>query len=64
MGGGNGKVIFIDTEGTFRPERIQSIAERYGVDPVAVLDNITVGRAFTHEHQLELLNQGRLDVLH
>ncbi len=41
MGGGNGKVIFIDTEGTFRPERIKDIAERFGVDPMAVLDNIS-----------------------
>jgi RecA/RadA recombinase len=31
-GGGNGKVIYIDTEGTFRPERIYKIAERFGVD--------------------------------
>eukprot|EP00954_Amorphochlora_amoebiformis_P010048 786735-Amorphochlora_amoeboformis.AAC.2 len=55
MGGGNGKVIFIDTEGTFRPERITDIAERFGVDSTAVLDNITYARAFTHEHQMELL---------
>ena len=27
-GGGEGKALFIDTEGTFRPERIQEIAER------------------------------------
>ncbi len=25
-GGGNGKVIYIDTEGTFRPQRIEQIA--------------------------------------
>lgn len=31
-GGGNGKVIYIDTEGTFRPERIEQIAERFGLD--------------------------------
>jgi len=29
-GGGNGKVIYIDTEGTFRPQRIEEIAERFG----------------------------------
>ena len=28
-----GKVAYIDTEGTFRPERIAPIAERFGVDP-------------------------------
>lgn len=53
-GGGNGKVLFIDTEGTFRPERIIEIAQRFGVDPDAVLDNICVARAYTHEHQMEL----------
>jgi meiotic recombination protein DMC1 len=36
-GGANGKVAYIDTEGTFRPERIAPIAERFGVSPEAVL---------------------------
>ncbi|RWR80169.1 Meiotic recombination DMC1 [Cinnamomum micranthum f. kanehirae] len=40
MHGGNGKVAYIDTEGTFRPERIIPIAERFGMDAGAVLDNI------------------------
>lgn len=31
MGGGNGKVCFVDTEGTFRPEKIHKIAERFGL---------------------------------
>lgn len=56
QGGGNGKVIYIDTEGTFRPARIIDIATRFNVDPDTVLDNICVARAYTHEHQLELLN--------
>jgi len=30
MGGAEGKVVYMDTEGTFRPERIQEIADRYG----------------------------------
>lgn len=53
--GGNGKVIYIDTEGTFRPERIIEIANVYGVDADSVLNNISVARAFTHEHQMDLL---------
>ncbi|ELR23550.1 meiotic recombinase Dmc1, putative [Acanthamoeba castellanii str. Neff] len=57
MSGGNGKVAYIDTEGTFRPERIKPIAERFGLDPMAALDNIVYARAFTHEHQLELIVQ-------
>lgn len=56
MGGGNGKVIYVDTESTFRPERIRPIAERYGLDPDATLDNIMVARAYTHEHQMHLLS--------
>ncbi|KAI3993130.1 hypothetical protein MKX01_009873, partial [Papaver californicum] len=39
MHGGNGKVAYIDTEGTFRPDRIIPIAERFGMDAGAVLDN-------------------------
>jgi RecA/RadA recombinase len=30
MNGGQGKVIYLDTEGNFRPERIEAIAERFG----------------------------------
>lgn len=33
-GGGEGKALFIDTEGTFRPQRLVSIAERYGLDGI------------------------------
>jgi meiotic recombination protein DMC1 len=49
-GGGAGKVAYIDTEGTFRPEKIQTIAERFGLDPESVLENIAVARAYTYEH--------------
>lgn len=31
MGGGEGKALYIDTEGTFRPTRIEQIAQRYGI---------------------------------
>ena len=55
MGGGNGKVAFVDTEGTFRPERIKPIAERFGLEAEAALENIIVARAYTHEHQAALL---------
>ncbi|XP_039036471.1 meiotic recombination protein DMC1 homolog [Hibiscus syriacus] len=55
MRGGNGKVAYIDTEGTFRPDRVIPIAERFGMDPGAVLDNIVYARAYTYEHQYNLL---------
>jgi DNA repair protein RAD51 len=32
-GGGEGKALYIDTEGTFRPERLVQIAERFGLNP-------------------------------
>jgi meiotic recombination protein DMC1 len=56
MGGAEGKVAYIDTEGTFRPERIAQIAERFGVDPDSAQENIAYARALNSEHQLELLN--------
>ncbi|PRW56940.1 meiotic recombination DMC1-like protein [Chlorella sorokiniana] len=53
--GGAGKVAYIDTEGCFRPERIRPIAERFGLDGDAVLDNIVVARAYTYEQQFDFL---------
>jgi meiotic recombination protein DMC1 len=55
QGGGSGKVIYIDTEGTFRPERIPPIAARFAMDATEVLDNILYARAFTHEQQMQLI---------
>ncbi|XP_061665405.1 meiotic recombination protein DMC1/LIM15 homolog isoform X3 [Syngnathoides biaculeatus] len=51
-----GKVIFIDTENTFRPDRLRDIAERFNLDHDAVLDNVLYARAYTSEHQMELLD--------
>ena len=48
-------MLYIDTENTFRPERIKSIAERYDLDPEGVLQNIMVGRAFTVDAMNNLL---------
>ncbi|MDK2372540.1 MAG: DNA repair and recombination protein RadA [Candidatus Korarchaeota archaeon] len=51
--GGLGRAaLFIDTEGTFRPERIIQIAERFGLDPEKALKNILYARAFTSDHQM------------
>ena len=44
MGGGEGKCLYIDTEGTFRPERLLAIAERYGLSGSDVLDNVAYAR--------------------
>jgi len=50
-GGLNANAIYIDTENTFRPERIAEIAENRGLDPVTSLKNITVARAYNSAHQ-------------
>jgi len=54
-GGGESKALYIDTEGTFRPERLVSIAERYGLNEEDVLENVTYARAYNAEHQEKLL---------
>lgn len=56
LGGGEGKVAYIDTEGTFRPEQITQIAERFGVGPDTALENTLYARALNNEHQHDLLN--------
>ena len=57
--------VYIDTENTFRPERIIQIAEDSDLDPDKVLKNIRVARAFNSDHQMllsekveDLINQG------
>jgi len=57
QGGANGKCVFIDTEGTFRPSRIKQIAEKLGANPEKVLKNIFVARAFNSDHQVLLLER-------
>ncbi|XP_037133469.1 meiotic recombination protein DMC1/LIM15 homolog [Syngnathus acus] len=51
-----GKVIFIDTEHTFRPDRLRDIADRFNLDHNEVLDNVLYARAYTSEHQMKLLD--------
>ena len=55
QGQAGGKAAFIDTEGTFRPDRLREIATRFGLDPEEVLDNVVYARAFNSEHQMELI---------
>ncbi|CAH1978152.1 unnamed protein product [Acanthoscelides obtectus] len=56
-GGGEGKCLYIDTEGTFRPERLLAVAERYQMNGQDVLDNVAYARAYNTDHQTELLIQ-------
>lgn len=57
QGGGEGKCLYIDTEGTFRPERLLAVAEKYKLKPDEVLDNVAYARAYNTDHQLQLLIQ-------
>jgi len=53
-GGLDGKALYIDTEGTFRPERIIQMATALDLDPDQVLENIMVGKAYNSDHQMLL----------
>lgn len=57
QGGLNAKAVIIDTEGTFRPQRIRQIAEGIGANPEKVLKNILVARAFSSDHQILLVDK-------
>ncbi|CAK4839883.1 unnamed protein product [Aphanomyces euteiches] len=56
QGGGAGKVAIVDTEGSFRPQRVAEIAKtRYDLEPSDVLDNIIVARAHSHDAQMDMV---------
>ncbi len=46
--------VYIDTENTFRPERLVQLAKGAGLDPEQVLKNIKVARAYNSDHQMLL----------
>ncbi|MFH1589991.1 MAG: DNA repair and recombination protein RadA [archaeon] len=57
--------VYIDTENTFRPERIKQMAEAKGLNSETILKNIKVARAFNSDHQMlmaekveDLIKQG------
>ena len=51
QGGLGARVIYIDTENTFRPERVAEIAEARGQEAESILDGIIVAKAFNSSHQ-------------
>lgn len=56
-GGVDGGVLFLDTDNTFRPERIVSMADALNMDSIKILKNITVARAFSSEHQIYIVKE-------
>ncbi len=53
----NAVAVYIDTENTFRPERIQQLAKGQGLDPDEVLKHIRVARAYNSDHQMLLVEK-------
>ena len=56
-GGLGGKILFIDTEGTFSPQRINDIAEKRGFDQKKTLENIIYARCYNSDHQILLVDR-------
>ncbi|MDI6825980.1 MAG: DNA repair and recombination protein RadA [Candidatus Aenigmarchaeota archaeon] len=56
-GGLNGNCLFIDTEATFRPDRVLQMAKSMGLDPDKALKNIYVARAYDSDHEIFLIDK-------
>jgi len=55
-GGLSGAALYVDTENTFRTERIVQMARHLGLDPEQVAKNIIYAEAYTSDHQMFLLD--------
>ncbi len=51
------KAVYIDTEGTFRWERIEAMSKRWGLDPDEVMSNIYYIRAINSDHQMAIVDE-------
>lgn len=52
-----GKAIYIDTENTFKIERVRDFAEANGLKAADVLQRISVARAYSFDNQILLINK-------
>lgn len=59
QGGLLGETVYIDTESTFRPERIIDMSKAIGLDPQEALTKIHVARAFNSNHQMLLVQKAQ-----
>jgi DNA repair protein RadA len=57
QGGFGGHAFYIDTENTFRPERIIQMSEALELDPDEVLSKIHIARAYNSSHQMLLVDK-------
>ncbi|MCZ2807828.1 MAG: DNA repair and recombination protein RadA [Candidatus Bathyarchaeota archaeon] len=55
QGGLGGAALYIDTENTFRTERIFQMAQNLGLEPEEALKKIIFAEAYTSDHQMFLL---------
>ncbi|MGQ9759562.1 MAG: DNA repair and recombination protein RadA [Candidatus Methanomethylicaceae archaeon] len=62
-GGLNGAAFYIDTEDTFKPERLLQIAKRLGLEDDQLLDHVYSFRAINTDHQFEGLREA-VDYIH
>jgi DNA repair protein RadA len=51
------RALYVDTENTFRPERIASIASARKIDPKHVLENVIVAKAYNSSHQEVIIQE-------
>jgi DNA repair protein RadA len=56
-GGLEGSALFIDTEGTFTPQRVYAMAKGLGLDPEGALKRIIYSRAYNSDHQMLLVDR-------
>ncbi|HEV8289370.1 MAG TPA: DNA repair and recombination protein RadA [Candidatus Norongarragalinales archaeon] len=57
QGGLGGSVLFVDTENTFRPERVVQMAKAKGLDPDFILKRVHVARSYNSDHQCLLIDK-------
>jgi DNA repair protein RadA len=57
LSGLTGNALYIDTENTFRPERIVSIANARSLNPELILENIIVAKAYNSSHQEAIIEE-------
>ena len=55
-GGLEAAALYVDSEGTFRPERLLQIAERYGLNGDEILQKVHYARAYNSDHQILIID--------